>query len=155
MAEASELPAHQLHPKILTLWRLGFTLVSLTAAVVTGFLLAGASAAWGFAGAITVGALGAILTATIPPLRYARWRYEIRERDVFLSKGTIVHTMALIPFDRIQMVQTTQGPLDRRFALMQLVIRTAAGQEAIPGLTISEAERLRSELSAIAGSDSV
>lgn len=157
MADRLQLPTHELHPRILTLWRLGS---GAACALVVGFValslaLNEVPRAVSFGVPVALGALGAALTVAVPRMRYRRWRYEIRERDVFLSKGTLVQTIALLPLDRIQMVKTTQGPLDRRFSLMQLVISTAAGKESIPGLTIPEAERLRAHLSDIAGSASV
>ncbi len=92
----------------------------------------------------------------MPYLRYRRWRYEIRERDLFLSRGSWFYVLTLIPFDRIQYVETHQGPLDLAFRLMQLVVYTAAGRAArIPGLAPAEAEALREELSKVAGTESV
>ena len=104
-----------------------------------------------------VGVLAAIvLTAVLPYLRYRRWRYEIRERDLFLSRGSLFFVLTLIPFDRIQYVETHQGPLDLAFGLMQLVVYTAAGRAArIPGLAPEEAGSLREELSKVAGTESV
>jgi uncharacterized protein len=94
--------------------------------------------------------------ATVPYLRYRRWRYQIRERDLFLSHGSWFYVLTLIPFDRIQYVETHQGPLDLAFRLMQLVVYTAAGRAArIPGLDPDEAEALREELSKVAGTESV
>jgi len=107
--------------------------------------------------AYVVGVLAAIaLAAAIPYLRYRRWRYEIRERDLFLSRGSLFFVLTLIPFDRIQYVETHQGPLDLAFGLMQLVVYTAAGRAArIPGLAPEEAGSLREELSKVAGTESV
>ena len=100
--------------------------------------------------------LAVIAAATVPYLRYRRWRYEIRERDLFLSHGSWFYVLTLIPFDRIQYVETHQGPLDLAFRLMQLVVYTAAGRAArIPGLDPDEAEALREELSKVAGTESV
>ena len=104
-----------------------------------------------------VGVVTAImLAAALPYLRYRRWRYEIRERDLFLSHGSLFFVLTLIPFDRIQYVETHQGPLDLAFGLMQLVVYTAAGRAArIPGLAPEEAGSLREELSKVAGTQSV
>ena len=97
-----------------------------------------------------------VLAAAIPFLRYRRWRYEIRQRDLFLSHGSLFFVLTLIPFDRIQYVETHQGPLDLAFGLMQLVVYTAAGRAArIPGLAPEEAGSLREELSKVAGTQSV
>jgi membrane protein YdbS with pleckstrin-like domain len=101
------------------------------------------------AGAVVVGVGG-------PLLRYRRWRYEIRERDLFLSRGGVFVTRTLIPFDRIQFVETREGPLDHAFGLQQLVVYTAAGRAGlIPGLAAREAELVREELSAVAGVNAV
>ena len=104
-----------------------------------------------------IGVVSAIvLAAVLPYLRYRRWRYQIRERDLFLSHGSLFFVLTLIPFDRIQYVETHQGPLDLAFGLMQLVVYTAAGRAArIPGLAPEEAGSLREELSKVAGTQSV
>lgn len=91
-----------------------------------------------------------------PHLSYRRWRYEVRERDLFLSKGFLFFRTTLIPFDRIQYVENHQGPVDRIFGLTQLAAYTAGGRAGrIPGLDIPEAERVREELSRVAGTISV
>jgi uncharacterized protein len=140
--------------RVLTMW---WALAGVAAAVALG-------AAVGLAVAdqvptwvpIGVGVIAVLLAAAVPYLRYRRWRYEIRERDVFLAKGALFVVVTLIPFDRIQFVETHQGPLDRAFSLTQLVIYTAAGKAGtIPGLESSEAEALREELSRVAGTESV
>jgi uncharacterized protein len=101
-------------------------------------------------------AVAIVLAIAVPYLRYRRWRYEIRERDLFLSHGSWFFVLTLIPFDRIQYVETHQGPLDLAFGLMQLVVYTAAGRAArIPGLAPAEAEALREELAKVAGTESV
>lgn len=101
-------------------------------------------------------AVAVVLAIAIPYLRYRRWRYEIRERDLFLSHGSWFFVLTLIPFDRIQYVETHQGPLDLAFGLMQLVVYTAAGRAArIPGLAPAQAEALREELAKVAGTESI
>ena len=134
-------------------WTTWGVLVAIGAAVASPLL--GRSP--GFTAAYVIGVLSAIvLAAAIPYLRYRRWRYEIRERDLFLSRGSLFFVLTLIPFDRIQYVETHQGPLDLAFGLMQLVVYTAAGRAArIPGLAPEEAGSLREELSKVAGTQSV
>ena len=105
----------------------------------------------------TVGLLVAATAAVaVPYLRYRRWRYEIRANDLFLARGSLFFVLTLIPFDRIQYVETHQGPLDLAFGLMQLVVYTAAGRAArIPGLDPAEAGSMREELAKVAGTESV
>ena len=140
--------------RVLTMW---WALAGVAAVVAVGSAMALVAAdrlpTWV---PIGVGLIAALLATAVPYLRYRRWRYEIRERDVFLAKGALFLIVTLIPFDRIQFVETHQGPLDRAFSLTQLVIYTAAGKAGtIPGLESSEAEGLREELSRVAGTQSV
>src|SRR5688572_9187135 len=122
-------------------------LVALPVALESGLATAG------YAAGLAAAAAAAI---AVPYLRYRRWRYEIREHDLFLSRGSLFYVLTLIPFDRIQYVETHQGPLDLAFGVMQLVVYTAAGRAArIPGLAPDEAEALREELSKVAGTESV
>lgn len=92
----------------------------------------------------------------VPRLAYRRWRYAIRERDLYTAKGALWHVETLVPFDRIQFVESRQGPLDRAFKLTQVVVYTAAGKAAsIPGLDLETAETIREDLSQVAGTASV
>lgn len=154
------LPANRLDAKVLALW----WTVSAGAAVIGVLLLVGGSLAvrGDFPGlpllptAAALSILLVITAAALPAIRYRRWRYEIRERDLFFSHGAIFFRQTLIPFDRIQFVESRQGPLDRAFGLAQIMIYTAAGKAgSIPGLLEQTAQSLRDELSAVAGTSSV
>lgn len=120
------------------------------------------SAIWAVINRIPLAATAVIATtvtvfaAVLPAMRFRRWRYEIRERDILLSRGALFFALTLIPFDRIQFVETRQGPIDRLFRLNQIVLYTAAGRAGrIPGLDPLEAESIREELSRVAGAQTV
>lgn len=69
--------------------------------------------------------------------------YLIREQDMSFRSGVIGRTVATTPFARVQHVAIHRGPLDRRFGLAALQLRTAGGSIAIPGLPADLAERLK------------
>jgi uncharacterized protein len=96
-------------------------------------------------------AVGGAVAAVLPVLRYARWRYAVREHDLWIRRGVLWVTVSVIPFSRLQFVDTRQGPLDRVFRLAELVVHTAAlGTSArLPGLDVEEAERLRDRLARV------
>jgi uncharacterized protein len=147
-------PANRLDPSVLRLWwcTAGAWALGIVVAASVGIGAAG----WSKLLILLVFAVAAGVAVVLPPLRYRRWRYSIRERDVFLSKGALFLTRTLIPYDRIQFVETREGPLDHFFGLNQLIVYTAAGKAGqIPGLAASEAEALREELSRIAGTATV
>ena len=99
----------------------------------------------------TVAVVGGALAAFIPWLRYRRWGYALRERDLWIRQGVIWVKVSVIPYARLQFVDTKQGPLDRMFGLAQLVVHTAAlgtsGQ--LPGLDVPTAESLRERLARV------
>jgi len=141
-----------LHPRVRRLWwvRSAITVVWTTAvaAVVDRFAPIPLPA-WALPGAVL--AAGVPLAVLMPVLRYARWRYAVRATDLWIRQGVVWVTVTVVPFSRLQFVDTRQGPLDRLFRLAELVVHTAAlGTSArLPGLDVDEAERLRERLARV------
>jgi membrane protein YdbS with pleckstrin-like domain len=86
----------------------------------------------------------------VPELRWARWRYEVRDEEIDLRHGTVRITRTLVPMLRVQHVDTTQGPLDQALGLATVVVHTAAGTTTIPALTEGDAGRLRDRIAVLA-----
>jgi membrane protein YdbS with pleckstrin-like domain len=147
-------PSRPLDRRVLYLWWTlagGLALAAVAAAMIAILLM---DFPWG-AGVVAAIAVIAFAIA-VPPLRFRRWRYEIRRGDILLSRGALFFVLTLIPFDRIQFVETRQDPLERLFRLNQVVLFTAAGRAGrIPGLDPSEAESIREELSRVAGAQTI
>jgi uncharacterized protein len=149
-----EDPKNHLSRSVVNLWLVAGGLVALIAtAVLVVAIVVFELPLW----VPLVGAtLAFALAIAVPPLRYRRWRYEIRSDDLYFSRGALWLVRTLVPFDRIQYVETRQGPLDRSFGLHQLVVYTGAGRAGtIPGLESEEAQKLRDELSKVAGAVSL
>ncbi len=117
-----------------------FLLAAIAATVAVGGVAA--AVLW----AVTL--LMAVSAALGPVLRYARWRYVVREDDVWVREGVLWVTTTVVPFSRLQFVDTRQGPLDRALGLASLQMYTAAlgARTTIPGLAVADAERLRERL---------
>jgi uncharacterized protein len=145
---------HRLDRRVLSLW---WTVGALAAATVAlAAFVVGTLTGVNLLLPAGLTALVAGGAALVPPLRYRRWAYQVRSRDALISKGAFFFVQQLIPFDRIQFVESRQGPLDRLFGLTQVVLYTAAGRAGrIPGLSASQAEALRDELSQVAGAPGV
>jgi membrane protein YdbS with pleckstrin-like domain len=120
-------------------------LVVLVVAVAAGLILRDG---WGGLPPLVVLTLGVPTAVLVPWLRYRRWRFALRDEDLWIRRGVVWRSTSVIPYARLQFVDTTQGPLDRMFGLSQLVVHTAApgtsGQ--LPGLAADEAEALRERL---------
>ena len=81
-----------------------------------------------------------------PLISVPRMGYAIREKDIVYKSGVFWHTVTAIPFNRIQHVEKSSAPLDRRFGIATLQLFTAGGTGGdlkIHGLSTEVAENLR------------
>ncbi len=72
--------------------------------------------------------------------------YAIRDKDILYQSGVFWHTVTAIPFNRIQHVEKSSTPLERRFNIATLQLFTAGGTGGdlkIHGLSADAAEKLR------------
>ncbi|MFF3642528.1 PH domain-containing protein [Streptomyces sp. NPDC002564] len=76
------------------------------------------------------------------------WRYAERADDLLISRGVLWREETVVPYGRMQLVEVTSGPVERRFGLAGVQLHTAAAatDARIPGLLPEEAERLRDRL---------
>jgi membrane protein YdbS with pleckstrin-like domain len=76
------------------------------------------------------------------------WRYAERADDLLISRGVLWREETVVPYGRMQLVEVTSGPVERRFGLATVQLHTAAAatDATIPGLDPAEAERLRDRL---------
>jgi len=103
---------------------------------------------------IPVGVVIAItlITLIILPRQAKALGYMLREDDVVFRRGILWQRMVAVPYGRMQLVDITQGPLDRAFGVSQLKMVTAAATTGvqIPGLSQEAAEALRDTLIEVA-----
>ena len=83
--------------------------------------------------------------------RFAAWGYLEREDDLLVRRGVLVRRTSVVPYGRMQYVDVTAGPLDRRMGLATVTLHTAAAatDASVPGLLAPEAARLRDRLAAL------
>ena len=119
-----------------------------TVAAVLLALLTGPAEAVG-ALLVTVVLTGLVLVAVAR--RYAAWGYLEREDDLLVRRGVLVRRTSVVPYGRMQYVDVTAGPLDRRLGLATVTMHTAAAatDATVPGLLAAEATRLRDRLAAL------
>ena len=93
---------------------------------------------------------GYLFIYLFPKIKWLRWRYEVRESEIELQHGLFIVKRTLIPMVRVQHVDTSQGPILRKYNLAGITISTAATNHVIPALVTEEANELRSRISALA-----
>jgi membrane protein YdbS with pleckstrin-like domain len=81
-----------------------------------------------------------------PAISVPRMAYAIRDKDILYKSGVFWQTVTAVPFNRIQHVEKSSTPLDRRFEIATLQLFTAGGSGGdlkIHGLSAQTAESLR------------
>ncbi|WP_072314998.1 PH domain-containing protein [Agrococcus sp. Marseille-P2731] len=80
--------------------------------------------------------------------------YLQRQDDLLVRRGMLFRRFVAVPYGRMQVVDITQGPIERMFGLKTLKFVTAAATSAItiPGMPGDTAEQLRDHLVAVSES---
>ncbi len=93
---------------------------------------------------------GLISYATINALLiekgYPRKGYALRQRDLAYQSGYLFFSQTIMPYNRIQHCEISQGPVEKMFDLCRINIYTAGGTGSdlvIPGLHFEEGENIR------------
>lgn len=84
-----------------------------------------------------------VLIAVVRVLQVRRLAYQLREHDLSLRSGVIIHSVASLPFSRVQHVNVHRGPIERSVGLATLQVSTAGPDISIPGLARADAERIK------------
>lgn len=80
---------------------------------------------------------------------FKAYRYSLTGAGLKIHKGVIWQQQNMVPRNRVQHVDITTGPLERRYDLGKLVVHTAGTRNAtitLPGLLQQHAADLRQEL---------
>lgn len=152
------MPTQQLDPKIKNVWRINdaiwIVILFLCCFIPFAVVQLVHPTAWCFivlaAEVIAFVALLVLFLLVLPPIRYARWRYELSNEFLDIARGIIWRKHITIPFIRVQSTDTKQGPILRAFGLSAVTAATAAGEHEIPGLETSVAEQLRDRVAEFA-----
>ena len=154
-----EMPANQLDPRVKNVWRINdaiwIVLLFACLAVVPAIMMTTSSmASIGRPLLLMVGVCFVVVLIiwliVLPPIRYARWSYQVSEDYLDIAKGIIWRKRYTIPFIRVQNTDTRQGPILRAFGLASVTVSTAARGHEIPGLQIDVAEQLRDRAAELA-----
>ncbi|MFT4892825.1 MAG: membrane protein YdbS with pleckstrin-like domain [Candidatus Nanohaloarchaea archaeon] len=81
--------------------------------------------------------------------RYSNWGFKVVEDHLYIEHGVIKKTYSMVPYVRVQHIDTDRGPIDRFLGLSTLRVYTAGSKGAdirIPGLDRQEASELQKKL---------
>lgn len=94
---------------------------------------------------------GLIVLILLPQRRYRGWAYREEADELHIRHGLLIRVRTVVPFGRVQHIDTTQGPIERRLGLATLILHTAGTRSAavsLPGLREADAEEMRDRIRA-------
>ncbi|WP_135830365.1 PH domain-containing protein [Halorussus halobius] len=141
-----------LNPRVRLVWAVGAvvtaTALGAVAAAVDRFVFA-----VGVPLVVAVAGLALVAGVVHATLRYRIWRFAVREDDLYLERGVVTRVNTVVPFVRVQHVDTQRGPVERTLGLASVVVYTAGSRGAdvtVPGLTPERADELQERLRRLA-----
>ena len=141
----------QVSPRLADVRRTVLLAVLLPVTVAT-IVAAGLALSWRWALVPALGGAALIAWAWWLVGRNSRsWGYAERADDLLVRRGVLFRQLVIVPYGRMQQVDVTAGPLDRRYGVARVQLHTAAAttDAVIPGLIPAEAARLRERLAAL------
>jgi uncharacterized protein len=142
---ASDEPSRRLAPQARWVWAAQQAIVwgALTVAGVIVAMSVDAAGPWTW----LVPVLGLLVcVAAVPALRWSRWRWDVRDEGIDIRHGTLTVRRTLIPWVRVQHVDTRRGIAEQALGLATVIVHTAAGGHTIPLLDAREASLLRDRI---------
>ncbi|GGM76685.1 membrane protein YdbS with pleckstrin-like domain [Halarchaeum rubridurum] len=142
----------RLHTRVLLQWSAGALVTAVVLAAVAGVVasldpvpvpvspLAVAGVAFGIV---------FVLGVAYAVLRYRSWRYEVRADTLYIERGVLTRVETVVPYVRVQHVDSQRGPLERLLGLGTVVVYTAGSRGAdvsIPGVAAERATALQERL---------
>jgi len=152
MVEIS-LPKDRIHENAIKAWRLSAFLWGWFLYLVPGFfylmfiLEEGFSFLFPVISAPVTVIFHLLLVFVFPKVRWKRWRYEVGKKGVDMQRGIIITKRTIVPINRVQHVDTKQGPVYRKYGLSSISMSTAATTHEIPALDEETASSLRELIS--------
>ncbi|MFC5628267.1 PH domain-containing protein [Aliibacillus thermotolerans] len=153
-----DLPSERISKKALSVWRIkaALEICVLLVLVVVLFIFT-----LRFAWPLYLPWIGVILlllfsfwhVVIFPQWKWRKWRYAVYEKEIELLRGIFIEKHTVIPMNRVQHVDTEQGPIYKKFGLRAVTISTAAGVHEIPALTEETAQSLRDKIATLVGMD--
>lgn len=153
VADLSKMPA------LRSVWRGIYTVMGALLGLAAGLVLGAIARAWP-TWWLALTALPPCALMAWAGWRYAGWRYAAYRARWHPTEGLVVQrgvwwrNEVWVPVARLQHIDINQGPLDRRWGMASLTLRTAGTHDhatRIDGLPVAEAQELRRVLLAQAG----
>lgn len=143
-----DLPWRAVSPK-LTLVRLITLAITLAVPLIASIALAVLVTRWLWIATAVIVVIG-LWSAWVIARQVSAISWIELDEELVIRKGRIFRSLVSVPYGRLQYVDVQSGPLMRAFGLAQIELHTSSPQSGgdLSGLTVAEAEELRTRLAA-------
>ena len=89
------------------------------------------------------------LTLVFPRRRYRCWGYRQGEHGIRIVSGLLIRKETVVPYNRVQHIDVSRGPIERVNGLATLILHTAGNYNStvdLPGLALEDANRMRDDI---------
>ena len=138
-------PAHRVHPRAVTWWRVrALAGVAVLVVPAAGLLAVTGVVGWAVALVAVALAVAVAYVVAVPPWLYRISRWEVTDQAVYTLHGWLVREWRIAPISRVQTVDTERGPLQQLLGLSTVTVTTASARGAvrIRGLAADDAAEL-------------
>lgn len=147
------LPAHRVNPRAIGYWRTISVIESVIGLAVLGTLwwFFGRDHWWASAILVLAVVWSVVDLVVAPKVRYEIHRWEVDDVAVHTRVGFLSVESRIAPLNRVQTVDSQQGPVMRMFNLATITVTTAssAGAIEIAGLDADEAKAVVAHLTTV------
>ncbi|RJP02846.1 hypothetical protein D3D03_05225 [Exiguobacterium sp. RIT452] len=105
---------------------------------------------WMWIAAAVVGLLFILQFVYLPPIRKKYFKFRVDEEFLIVESGIFILHHVVTPLVKVQIIDTSSGPILRRHELMNMNVRTASGEIDLHGLEVTQAKKLRQQIERIA-----
>lgn len=77
-----------------------------------------------------------------PSFRFHRYRYRLDEDAVEIIEGYIFVSHSIVPIERIQNIELSQGPVDRIFKVAKVTVTTGGSDVTLRFVSMENAEKI-------------
>ncbi len=143
----------KLEKKIFWVWFAGGLITALIPGAVIGVLVGAFTSISGVSGFAAGYILSAVLISIYTKFRYRAWSFELRDDHLYIEHGVFRKVKTMVPFVRIQHVDSERGVIERTVGLSKVIVYTAGSRGAdvtVPGLLPQDAEDMQEKLRDVA-----
>ncbi|MGL5915419.1 MAG: PH domain-containing protein [Culicoidibacterales bacterium] len=94
--------------------------------------------------------LGCIFYSFVAPfIKVKRWTYQITPKSVEYTKGIFITSRTVIPVDRIQQIMIIEGPILKKFGLVEAEIITTIKTHRLENMTTAQGQSIADEITTL------